>query len=548
MPDPAEAILRPLPLSDRAKAAAWDVFHQSQSADELRGALDALPLPDEAKAALLGAKAPEAGSALGRFAAGAAEMLNPVSLVKGAYQAVRHPIETGSAVLQSQMGQLSQAAERAGEGRYSEAVGHGLAGVLPLVGPAAAEAGEQIGQGDVAGGLGKGAGLLAPVGIPSAVRAGRRMLPTGAREAAASGLEAGAARRVADVMTPKVGANKTRLGNRAAQVAPEIAANPEMAAWSRTGLHSKVGASLDDAARALDDAADARLAAATFDTEPIIQGLLEKRRLLTAETVEGSRPIPALLGAGGRPTPSGLVRDIPSGQMRPPLVKSARPIGTDVVPGPNAARVAAIDQAIEEIRHLGPVARYEPLRRIRQAYDQPAKVKYNPSLTADYLKQQGGASGAADVTSVLRDQLAKMDPQTAAANAQYSLMKTADDVLEAAAEVERARPRVGRQIMARLTGSVVGGQAAGATGAAAGYILGPIVDAAMNAGLTTQLQTAQLMTRIAAVIRRGDLDQLNSLIGSLGRRVQAQGATLTGRTTSPSESRTGRAPAPDTPY
>ena len=35
---------------------------------------------------------------------------------------------------------------------------------------------------------------------------------------------------------------------------------------------------------------------------------------------------------------------------------------------------ARITQATSELRHLGPLVRYEPLRRIRQAYDGPAKT------------------------------------------------------------------------------------------------------------------------------------------------------------------------------
>src|SRR5207247_10371873 len=119
------------------------------------------------------------------------------------------------------------------------------------------------------------------------------------------------------------------------------------------------------------------------------------------------------------------------------------PLGADVVPGPNAARVAVIDQAVDELRQLGPEARYEPIRRIRQAYDSQAKTVYSPSVTADYLKAHGGKLGAADGTGTLREGLARWDPKTAAANSQYSLYRTANDVLEATAEVERTRPKVG---------------------------------------------------------------------------------------------------------
>jgi hypothetical protein len=215
------------------------------------------------------------------------------------------------------------------------------------------------------------------------------------------------------------------------------------------------------------------------------------------------------------------------------LAKQGRPLGNDVVPTPNKVRVAQIDKAINEIRQLGPVARYEPLRRIREAYDQPARAKYAAAVTPDYLKKMGEANGAADVTGTLREALARFDPETAKANAEYSLYRKADDVLTATKEVERTRPKVGRQIMARLTGSVIGEQAAGLPGAAAGFVLGPALDAAVSSGVTTKLQTARLMTRLADAIRRGDVGHVSSLSYEL-KRLAAQGAIV--QATSPSES------------
>lgn len=51
----------------------------------------------------------------------------------------------------------------------TEAVGHGLAGAIPMLGPGAAYSGEQMASGDVAGGLGTAAALL----IPSLYRGGK---------------------------------------------------------------------------------------------------------------------------------------------------------------------------------------------------------------------------------------------------------------------------------------------------------------------------------------------------------------------------------------
>ena len=237
-------------------------------------------------------------------------------------------------------------------------------------------------------------------------------------------------------------------------------------------------------------------------------------------------------------------RTLDTGEFATPQL-SAVAIGKNVVPSPNAAHVAVIDQAISELKQLGPVARYDPIRTMRQAYDGPAKAVYSPSMTADYMKAQGGKLGAADVTGVLRESLAKWDPPTAAANAQYSLWRKADDVLQATVEVERTRPRVGRQIMGRLTGTVLGGQAAGAPGAVAGYVFGPVVDTAAAAGATTQLATARMLGRLAEAVRKGDVQNVTR-ISSLLKRMGTTAAAQVGRVTTPSGFQT-QTTAPATP-
>lgn len=470
------------------------------------------------------------GSALGRFASNAGEMLNPVTIAQGIYGAVRHPVDTTINIGRAQFDQGRQAVDLARQGRYSEAIGHGVAAAVPILGPAAAEAGDQIGAGDWAGGAGKAFGVLAPsmvAPVARVVRRGAQVLP----EAVAARAEAGAVSRVADVMAPKVGPNKTRFGNMAEDVAPAIAAElpKDARLWTREGLHSRVGTKLGEAEAALDAASDARLAARSHTTQPIIDALMEKRRRLTSEAVEASE-YPR--------TPVQRASSVLDDRGQPITVTDyeVRPLGRDVVSGPDLERVAVIDRAIAELKQLGSVTRYDPIRTMRQAYDGPAKAVYSPSMTADYMKAQGGKLGAADVTDVLRrDALAKFDPPTAKANAQYHLWRTADDVLTAMQEVERTRPKVGRQIMARLTGATMGAQTAGAPGAIAGYIFAPAVDVAMSSGATTQLATARLLARLAESIRKGDVGHVASLTSQL-RRMGVTAAAQTGRLTSPTGS------------
>ena len=232
----------------------------------------------------------------------------------------------------------------------------------------------------------------------------------------------------------------------------------------------------------------------------------------------------------GPKTPAGL--ETSAGR---PVPQRGTPIGKDVVPGPNAPRVAVLDEAIKELETLGSQARYESIRRIRQAYDGPAKATYAPSVTADYLKAQGGKLGAADVTGTLRDALGKMDPATAAANAEYHLYRTLDDVMKAAKETEAARPKIGRRMAAVLFGGGAGAAAGGATGATAGAALFMAVDAAAAAGFTTKLKAAQLMTDMSKALRAGSEMKVRSLAAQM-RQLAKVGAVQAGRTTSPSES------------
>lgn len=226
MPAEVEALLRSLNTSDRARAAAFDAVYNVQDDGEAQKVIGALPFSDDVKATLWDARhgqMPQASvpthaasqqqpSALSRFASNAWEMVNPVAAVKGLASAAMHPVNTAKSLYNAQAGQFSQAADLAGQGRYIEALGHGIAGITPIAGPIAAQAGEQIAQGDIAGGLGKGAGLLAPLGVKPAVQGVRAAIPASARAAAAEGLEAGARRRVVDVMAPTVGPNKVRFG------------------------------------------------------------------------------------------------------------------------------------------------------------------------------------------------------------------------------------------------------------------------------------------------------------------------------------------------
>lgn len=543
--DPLEALLRRSALNDRQRAGLWDLYEASTNPDDLSARLQSIEIPNEIKSSLwvlknqetsavpaqTQAQAPE-GSAGGRFVSNAWEMVNPVNIAKGLYHTATSPIETGKAIVGQSANQWGKAGEMWDQGRYLEAVGHG-AGAIPVVGPIAAEAGEQIASGDVAGGLGKAFGILAPFGAAEGVaRLGVKAAPA----AVADKLEAGAASRYADVMSPKSSAAKgQRMAAKADKIAPELAKDTTNAAWSRQGLLDKFEAKLAEKAAKLDEAADARNAGAPVDTKPILDALRAKRAELTAEPFDATRKMQVYEEGTPRSTANfrtpTLTRSSLADTPTPkPVTKVSQPLGESTVPGPNQGRVAVLDQAIREIEALGPVAPYESLRRVRAAYDGPAEVRYNPAVTPDFLANQAKATASADVAGAIRDVLANADPVTAAANAEYSLARSARDITKAAQELERARPRTGRQIMAKLTGSIIGGAEGGAAGAVTGYAVGPVIDQLMSSGFTTKLQTAKMMQELATAIRTGNVERATTLsfkirqLAKQGEAVRARGS------------------------
>lgn len=154
---------------------------------------------------------PEASeSALSRFASGAWKNLNPMGLVRAAL----HPGDAAKALIDAQTEQLDKAKAMYDQGRYSEAIGHLAGGVLPIVGPAAANAGERIGSGDIAGGLGEATGLLASVEAPRAVGAVTKAVVPPA--AAALGSVKGIAPDVVGLVSPR-GAHVLRIAQKLAE-------------------------------------------------------------------------------------------------------------------------------------------------------------------------------------------------------------------------------------------------------------------------------------------------------------------------------------------
>jgi len=409
--------------------------------------------------------------------------------------------ELGKAITEPHAAQGHLAAQAFHEGRPAAALGHGVAAAVPFIGPAVASGIEQMQAGDVAGGAGTLTGIAAPFVAGPFVRGTAAALKgTALGEGLANTLDRSAVSRLTDQMVPKVGPNKTRLGNRAAEIAPQLLRDPELGAYSRTGLADKIAARVDQAKDGLDLATDARLVSQQVKTGPLVHQLDAEIQQLVAHPVEASSV-----------TPSRQITASGSGGVFEAKTQ-AEPFGRAVEPAPNTTQIETLRRIKSELEALGPVAPYESVRRIRQAWDQVAKVKYSPTVSPDYLAKSGEATGASRGTAAMREALAQTDPASANAYATYHLYKTADDVAQAAEEAQRVRPNRGRGMMARTAGALIGAREGGIVGAGVGAIAAGMADRAAEMAPTFQIAIARRMAAVADALRAGDATEAQALL------------------------------------
>lgn len=415
---------------------------------------------------------PVTGSAVGRFVSNAAEMLNPITMATGAYQAVRHPLETVANVA-GQMGQQwQQAGTAAREGRPTEAVARAVAGSVPLVGPMVAQIGEQAGEGDIAGAAGKLTGLAVPF-------AAERALSARAASRAASKapiLEQQAIDQVAQkVLAP--GAPAWR--GRAQAIAPEILKRGYKG--GRDELRQIAEEVMDDAANRI----DARIQATG--------GVTAQVPIAEYESGINAR-ITGLKDSAGHP-----------------LSDQA------------AKRIQALEKRKYQIRALGGkrgTVQFEDFRKLRdedyrianeaRAYERAG----NPALADEgwAARENGG---------IIRELFARRDPETAAANADYTFGKTLHDILDPAiGRPKSMKPTEGVTGGARTTGAVVGHLAGSKAVTFVSSVVIPWVRERM-ADSSWQLADAHAKMKLADAMKRGDIGGMQSWMVRIGKAGQA---------------------------
>ena len=469
------------------------------------------------------------GSAVGRFFTGLGESLDPRPLL----QAVASPVETAKGIGRAQMGQFEKAGEALSRGSYVEGLGQGAAGLLPIVGPAAAAVGEQIGSGDVAGGLGAGLAAVAPGGALKAARA------TGAP----ARLTASAQKQFAQALGP----TKEVFKRKTERVVPQLL--QERVRGGREHIRSVARERAERAGERLTEAEnrikDQVVKEVTEVEEPLPPPSLREAMQRHQEGItEAWRP-------GGRLDqqaqaqmfpflPTRVVKDapkparpttrtrtvvtektVPSTIKTKPIIESLQRAkqrfttgrGKDKVIG-NEAAYKNLDKLQKQIAGFGDDVSYQTIRKLRQIWDR--EVAEGGGFFGGTLKEKTALNAKKEATNAIRRELAKEHPDIAKINAEYSLWRTTEEILDATIERTRGQARPLSQTIAQAAGAGGGLAAGGGIGTA---VTAAAIGGAAFKGLTRIFQSPTWRTvsatkkqQVAEAIASGRMDKIGKIL------------------------------------
>jgi hypothetical protein len=141
---------------------------------------------------------------VGDYAKGVWSQINPVSAVKGVAQAVSHPIDTATQMLQNQ-GALADKAKAAFQGGdYVTGLRHSLDYLLPVIGPSIDAMGDKAQAGKAAEALGEATGFA----VPAALGARSALVPAAPSDVG----KAAAATKTATAAMPETRVAQTAAG------------------------------------------------------------------------------------------------------------------------------------------------------------------------------------------------------------------------------------------------------------------------------------------------------------------------------------------------
>jgi hypothetical protein len=366
-------------------------------------------------------------------------------------QAVTAAQKAKAAAVAARGGQTTEAALSA-----TEALGHGLAAVLPILGPAAADVGAHGARGDLAGMAGGAAGLL----VPFAAKYGLEQRAA-ANPARADLLTREAEQQVAErVLAP----GNPRYRGTAAALAPEIL--DRKLQGSRLELQQMADEGMDAAGQQIDAAINASGGRqAPIPTQPILDAMTKR------------------------------IDDL---SVTHPATGEVTPIPTAV------GRVENLTKLRDYIQAQGPDIAFDQLQKIRDDFYAEA-AKKGGYERAGNVQLADTAWAAREGGSAIREALAQAMPETTPHYAEYAFWKNLDTVLDPAL----GRPKAGVTGRLSIPGAIVGAAVSKAPGLSAtgalvvSKLYGAIRDA--QASPAWQLASASKKMAIARAIQNGDL-------------------------------------------
>lgn len=390
-----------------------------------------------------------------------------------------HPVDAlwnlGKDVVRAQWDQAVQAAHKAKEAANgggalsaSEAIGHGMAALLPLIGPAAADVGEHGARGDLAGMAGGALGLLAPFGVKYGLE-----LKNAPNPGKADLLERQATETVAQkVLAP----GNPKYKPTAQKIAPEIL---------KRDLSKPIGRFGDARNELLQMAQDGKAEALG--------------RMDAAVNIAPDAPIDL----------SPIVADLDA-----EIAKSS--VNGKLVPG-EEARVKALQTQRDFIASQGQTLPFKDVRTLRQILDKQAEE------AGAYAKRGDASFGSIEEAAMrsaasLRRNLAGNRPEVVAPNADFTFWSRLADTLDPT----KGRPKQTNHVPSGVTGGMSTTGAVIGAGASKVPVVGPLLGSQILPRLKAlvnspawELASAQKKMALAEALRKGDVSGARWLITSI---------------------------------
>lgn len=491
--DPVVSLLLKSPLTPAQRRSASEAFSAAANEDDLQDRMVTLNLPKAIRADLWDLKAASApqptgealkapeGSALSRFASNAGEMLNPVSMVKGLWNAapipqalggsgvIEGPMNAASGILSAANDQRVKAHEEFDKGNWGQGAARSVAAALPIVGPMAAQAGEQIGEGDVAGGLGKATGIIAPI------VAGMALKKSPANAAIkADALERDAVQQVAQkTLAPK----NQKYQPLARDAAKELLKRGVQG--DRTALQQWADDLVADAETRIDDVIQSYPASQTLKTQPIVAEL--------------NKAMDALSFSG------------PKGRQVNPTYQDLH------------GQLSEMKSFVED---RGTDMSFADMRRLRQQLDTVSKESGAFAKSAGDRSLSAAQQTTMDTANAIRRQIAAERPELAQPNADMHLGLAVRDILDPVKGRPSAPPSAttGATGGMHATGAIIGSLLdVGPLKPLAAFVASKVIPALREAEVSpaNQLRLAQDKFKLAQALKAGQAGKAQGVLRTL---------------------------------